>query len=93
MADISRYKGGACKKMASGGAVKAPRKRAKKMAVGGPVAMPAGPAMPGRPNSLAMPQPGMGNPGVPPTGVPTPIAGPGSAVRPMGMKRGGKVKC
>lgn len=93
MADISRYKGGACKKMKSGGAVKAPRKRAKKMAIGGPVAGP-----------MAMPTPPVAYPGKPavPFEAPRPIAGPGTpaAMPPRAfqapggpaMKRGGKVK-
>jgi len=90
MADISRYKGGACKKMAKGGSVTgAPKRRAKKMAVGGqvalaPVAMPTPPDVyPGKPGvPYETPRP-LVNPKPPvPLETPRPIAGPGGGIAP-----------
>jgi hypothetical protein len=108
MGDISRYKGGCAKKMATGGEVKRPRPknpaspslkgatRARPMAVGGQVqTMP--PVMPTVPGAMK-PAPG-------PQVLPAPMAPRGAPMAPAApmappprgamprMKRGGKVKC
>lgn len=101
MGDISRYKGGACKKMKGGGAVKAPRQRAKKMAIGG--AMPTPPDVyPGKPGApYETPRPVAPDlPAKPPVPLETPRPMAAPIATPPGQmgqprlrmrKRGGKV--
>ncbi len=82
MADISRCRGKAQKKMAKGGSVKA-RPKAKRMAVGGQVQM--RPQMPPGPQVLPGPMPQAN-----PMNAPVPMAGPPRAMQ--RFRKGGKVK-